>query len=361
RTFSYDLSGNLQQSETTLFTSGQFECSQTTYQYDPLGRIEHAHTERNGSAPHDERFRFDPAHNLIERDNQIIKNNRISHYAGVGFTYDSLGNTLETTYDKDNRVRYRYDLHDRLIGAEITTRYRKERWVYYYDAVGRRIAKAKLNKQGEPEIHTLFVWDGSHLVQEIQKGKNAQENDRTFTYITYIYRHPNSYEPLAQCIDRRDEQGNRIEHEINYFHCDQIGIPREMTDSQGKVIWRGRYDAWGGLHYDRHLAQQNQGHQPFRLQNQYFDEETGLHYNFLRYYEPMTGRFTTQDPIGLQGGMNLYRFEGTVQNQIDPLGLFAPALAPAVPWILEGLAYVGTAVAGILIAAGIMDAKEEHD
>ncbi|WP_237184416.1 RHS repeat domain-containing protein [Rodentibacter caecimuris] len=195
-------------------------------------------------------------------------------------------------------------------------------------------------------------------MQEIQKGKNSQENDRTFTY---IYRHPNSYEPLAQCIDRRDEQGNRIEHEINYFHCDQIGIPREMTDSQGKLIWCGRYDAWGGLHYDRRLAQENQGHQPFRLQNQYLDQETGLHYNFLRYYEPMTGRFITQDPIGLAGGNNLYRFEGTVQNQIDPLGLFAPALTPAVPWILEGLAYVGTAVAGILIAAGIMDAKEEHD
>ncbi|OOF58859.1 RHS repeat-associated core domain-containing protein, partial [Rodentibacter genomosp. 2] len=71
------------------------------------------------------------------------------------------------------------------------------------------------------------------------------------------------------------------------------------------------------------LAQQNQGHQPFRLQNQYFDEETGLHYNFLRYYDPITGRFTTQDPIGLKGGMNLYRFEGAVQNQIDPLGMDA--------------------------------------
>ncbi|MCR1837822.1 RHS repeat-associated core domain-containing protein [Rodentibacter caecimuris] len=163
---------------------------------------------------------------------------------------------------------------------------------------------------------------------------------------------------MAQCLARTDGQGNRIEHEINYFHCDQIGVPREMTDSEGKLIWRGRYDAWGGLHYDRHLTQQNQGHQPFRLQNQYFDEETGLHYNFLRYYEPMTGRFMTQDPIGLAGGENFYRFEGAVQNQIDPIGLFALALAP---WLMEGLAYVGTAVAGILIAAGIMDAKEEHD
>ena len=47
-------------------------------------------------------------------------------------------------------------------------------------------------------------------------------------------------------------------------------------------------------------------HQPFRLQNQYFDEETGLHYNLMRYYEPEDGRFVNQDPIGLSGGDNLY-------------------------------------------------------
>ena len=47
-------------------------------------------------------------------------------------------------------------------------------------------------------------------------------------------------------------------------------------------------------------------HQPFRLQNQYFDEETGLHYNLMRYYEPEAGQFVNQDPIGLSGGDNLY-------------------------------------------------------
>ena len=96
-----------------------------------------------------------------------------------------------------------------------------------------------------------------------------------------------------------------------------------MTDSQGKLIWKGRYDAWGQLIHDSNRHAQRSAHQPFRLQNQYFDQETGLHYNFLRYYEPALGRFITQDPIGLMGGMNLYRFEGTVQNQVDVLGLAA--------------------------------------
>lgn len=49
-------------------------------------------------------------------------------------------------------------------------------------------------------------------------------------------------------------------------------------------------------------------HQPFRLQNQYFDKETGLHYNLVRYYNPESGRFVNQNPIGLAGGENLYWF-----------------------------------------------------
>ncbi|OOF55203.1 hypothetical protein BKK56_07125 [Rodentibacter genomosp. 2] len=94
-----------------------------------------------------------------------------------------------------------------------------------------------------------------------------------------------------------------------------------MTDSEGKLIWRGRYDAWGGLIRERYPNNTAGTHQPFRLQNQYSDEETGLHYNFLRYYDPITGRFTTQDLIGLQGGMNLYQFAPNVQAWVDPLGL----------------------------------------
>ncbi|MDO1511018.1 MULTISPECIES: RHS repeat-associated core domain-containing protein, partial [unclassified Neisseria] len=61
-------------------------------------------------------------------------------------------------------------------------------------------------------------------------------------------------------------------------------------------------------------------HQPFRLQNQYFDAETGLHYNFFRYYEPDTGRFVNQDPIRLAGGDNLYQLAPNVYSWIDPLG-----------------------------------------
>lgn len=107
--------------------------------------------------------------------------------------------------------------------------------------------------------------------------------------------------------------------QTHYFHTDQIGIPPEMTDIHGNLLWYGEYTAWGRLKKDRRVYQN--APQPFRLQNQYFDEETGLHYNLRRYYEPEAGRFVNQDPIGLLGGDNLYQFAVNTASWTDSLGL----------------------------------------
>lgn len=60
---------------------------------------------------------------------------------------------------------------------------------------------------------------------------------------------------------------------------------------------------------------------PFRFQGQYHDEESGLHYNRFRYYDPEIGRFVSQDPIGLQGGINLFEYAPNPIVWIDFLGL----------------------------------------
>ena len=179
--------------------------------------------------------------------------------------------------------------------------------------MGRRIGKGRL-KDGEVsdglEEETGFVWDGSHLLQEVH-------SDGRYTY---IYTDPGSYEPLAQVRDWTTAEGES-KQEINYFHCDQIGIPREMTDKDGNLLWFGNYTGWGRLKEETKVT--DSAYQPFRLQNQYADRETGLHYNFFRYYEPDAGRFVNQDPIGLLGGENLYAFAPNAQGWVDPLGLMA--------------------------------------
>ena len=197
----------------------------------------------------------------------------------------------------------------------------KETWSYTYDALGRRIGKGRL-KDGEVsdglEEETGFVWDGSHLLQEVH-------SDGRYTY---IYTDPGSYEPLAQVRDWTTEDGESRQ-QTHYFHCDQIGIPREMTDKDGNLLWFGNYTGWGRLKEETKVT--GSAYQPFRLQNQYANRETGLHYNFFRYYESDCGRFINQDPIGLIGGMNLYQFAWNSLNWTDTLGLAQKPLKSRLP------------------------------
>ena len=102
----------------------------------------------------------------------------------------------------------------------------------------------------------------SHLLQE-------QNSDSLYTY---IYTDQDSYEPLAQIRDWTDAEDNS-QQQTNYFHCDHIGIPREMTDKNGKLLWAGEYDAWGKVTEETNVT--GTAHQPFRLQTQYCDHETG--------------------------------------------------------------------------------------
>ena len=92
-----------------------------------------------------------------------------------------------------------------------------------------------------------------------------------------------------------------------------------MTDDEGNLVWFGNYTGWGRLKEESKVT--DSAYQPFRLQNQYADRETGRHYNLMRYYEPEVGRFVNQDPIGLWGGTNFYQFSMNELGGVDPLGL----------------------------------------
>ncbi|WP_222429720.1 RHS repeat domain-containing protein [Cobetia crustatorum] len=110
--------------------------------------------------------------------------------------------------------------------------------------------------------------------------------------------------------------------ELYYFQTDHLGTPLEVADIDGNLVWVGQYRAWGQLE----RAKDGNGERastdnPLRFQGQYHDEETGLHYNRFRYYDPAVGRFTTQDPIGLMGGENLYQYAPNPTGWVDPLGL----------------------------------------
>ena len=330
RRYAYDKAGNLIQSADQR--SGVLH-----YVYDKIGRIQEA---RNSQTGRSETFAFDPAHNILDiptsapspvgegkttapisddpktqgrlkspANPNLISGNRLKEYNGIEYTYDALGNLIYRQLPNGENQYYQYDLENQLVRAEIKKPAgNTEIWTYAYDPFGRRLSKERQDKLAwtstDPK-RTHFVWEGSRLLQE-------------YTYkgsYTYIYTDQDSYEPLAQVFRKNQDE----EQYLAYFHTDQIGIPREMTDVHGNLLWYGEYTAWGRLKKDGRVYKD--AHQPFRLQNQYYDEETGLHYNLMRYYEPEAGRFVNQDPIGLLGGENLYWFAPNAAMWLDPWGL----------------------------------------
>ena len=110
---------------------------------------------------------------------------------------------------------------------------------------------------------------------------------------------------------------------VYYLYADHLNTPRVVTDATNKVVWRWDSDPFGtdvaneDPDGDGKKFRYNQ-----RFPGQYYDKETGLHYNYFRDYEPGTGRYVQSDPIGLVGGMNLYAYvEGNPISKVDPSGL----------------------------------------
>ena len=84
-----------------------------------------------------------------------------------------------------------------------------------------------------------------------------------------------------------------------YFHNDHLGTPQVLTDDTQAVVWKGEYDPFGKVTETVSTVEQN-----LRFPGQYYDQETGLHYNYFRTYDPETGRYVESDPIGLGGGLS---------------------------------------------------------
>jgi len=114
-------------------------------------------------------------------------------------------------------------------------------------------------------------------------------------------------------------EGEALYHYLN----DRLGTPEILTDAAGTVVWEAWYEPFGKAH----IHPGSKGVNNHRFPGQYFDQETGLHYNYHRYYDPRTGRYITPDPIGQRGGINLYPYaSNNPVNASDPYGLFVGSI-----------------------------------
>jgi len=228
--------------------------------------------------------------------------NRLIAIDEVPVVLDANGNTLVL-----RDLVLEYDVHNRLVGVQrsgltIAT--------YVYNALGQRIQKTL---SGGNTIRYIYGITGDLLAETDVTGNSLKE---------YVYQENN----LLAVIDF-DVDGNSIPDgtapELYYAHNDHLGTPVKLTGPTGNVIWSASYQSFGEATVesdpdeDGTFVTLN-----IRFPGQYYDHESGLHYNYFRYYDPSTGRYITSDPIGLNGGLNTYAY--VLNNPlkfIDPTGL----------------------------------------
>ena len=169
---------------------------------------------------------------------------------------------------------------------------------YSYDARNRRASKFSANGS------TWYHYDAQgHLIEETH-ADGTLVRDYIWTDST----------PIA-LITKDPTTGTET---VTYLHTDYDNTPRMATNQSGSILWR-----WEGV-FGSTLPNPAGVDVTLRYPGQTYDSETGLSYNWNRYYDPSTGRYVSSDPVGLQGGINTYTYAlNSPTNFIDPLGLCA--------------------------------------
>ncbi len=289
------------------------------YLYDSEQRLKKVASSENLDAM----LFYDRADNLLERPQSEIdaehsptlalspQGDKLHQFQGWHYQYDAYGNVIARRYRNQSPQTYAYDGDNRLVIAHN----QGIKAQYHYDALGRRIHKTVENRESGQvkRQETHFIWQGLRLLQEqdINTGKHQ----------TYCYEEHGSYTPLAVIV----KQSSGFHY--YWHHCDINSAPLEVTNAQGNTLWSGKYERFGFVRnsplsfYSDPERVMESFEQNLRYAGQYFDNETGLHFNTFRFYDPQIGRFIMPDPIGLLGGMNLYAYAPNPLVWIDPLGL----------------------------------------
>jgi len=164
------------------------------------------------------------------------------------------------------------------------------------------------------------------------------------------HRHRVELEFLVNAGNVSCSQSAQTKVDLAYIQPDHLDTPRTVTDSTQKVIWQwDNQDPFGANAANEDPDGDGQRFSlNLRFPGQYFDSETGLHYNYFRDYDPSTGRYIQSDPVGLVGGINTYAYaQANPGGLADPSGETPPVPVPQVA--------VGTAafLFGKAVAEGI--------
>ncbi|MFP6516845.1 RHS repeat domain-containing protein, partial [Pseudomonas aeruginosa] len=274
--YQHDANGNIQQHRHSLWGT-------LDYQYDPLDRLTEERGVQGGRS-----YAYDAVGNRTQRSDNPASggtassqdyqyapdSNRLTSIGAQAVTSDAAGNL---TQDRAAR-KLAYDAQGRLQSVSLDGQQVAE---YRYNALGQRIVKLT------PESVTTYLYgpDGQLLGEAEHNGSGRKLRAQYYLWLDSL--------PLATIDADYDAQGKVGNPTLLYLHGDHLDTPRLATDASGQIAWQWQSDAFGrGEALSQGSTQIN-----LRFPGQYYDAESGLHYNYFRDYDPETGRYVESDPV----------------------------------------------------------------
>jgi RHS repeat-associated protein len=220
--------------------------------------------------------------------------NRLTSTSAATFSYDNNGNLTSKTEGLQT-TQYVWDFENRL--SRVSSLGSQDVW-YKYDALGRRIERNKGVALPIPLATetTRLVYDGADVVRD---------RDANGATIADYLNGPG--------IDNKFRQ--TVSGTASYFVTDHLSTTRGLSDASGNVTSSLTYDSFGNVVSGSASTR-------YTYTGREFDSDTGLMYYRERWYDPQQGRFVSEDPIGLDGGINLFAYvANNPVDATDPLGL----------------------------------------
>ncbi|MGJ5891236.1 type IV secretion protein Rhs [Streptomyces sp. V2] len=314
RTYTHRADGHLTSAEDLHTGLRQFDL-------DPAGRVTAVH-----GAHWDESYGYDATGNQTTAawptghpgqdatGPRTYDGTRITRAGHVRYEHDALGRIVLRQKTRLSRKpdtwRYEWNAEDQLVAVTTPD---GTLWRYAYDALGRRTAKLRMADDGTTVLErTSFTWDGATLCEQTTSTPDAPEQ------LTLTWDH-DGRTPITQTETKALVHAPQDVIDQRFFAIitDQIGTPTELVDETGTVAWRTRATLWGTTTWNKDAT----AYTPLRFPGQYYDPETGLHYNYHRHYDPESARYLTPDPLGLLPAPNPLAYVDNPHSLSDPLGL----------------------------------------
>ncbi len=341
RRYWWDAAGNLLKSQELAAPQGSAD-----YAYDAQDRLIAAAVLRAGAPANYARYFYDGAGNRL-LSQEDLRDQADLRSGTIRAAYAEKSNRrIDAPAAKSARGVVRFDAggQSQLIGS------REYRW----DALGRlsevrearaahekdsrRVASYRYNHRGERIAkatgrgRTHFLYEAGRLIAEL----DAQ--GRITRQYVYLGEQPVALIDTPGGRDLADERTPLGEiaadlvtvirawlfsdEAVVFLHSNHLGAPELATDAAANPLWRAAYAPFGRVARTGAAERSDHFRLNLRLPGQYEDEETGLHYNGRRYYDPERGQYLTPDPLGLVAGLNGYRYAAdNPLKYVDPEGL----------------------------------------